>query len=289
MNAPATARQPIVAAWDRRTFGRHARRIGASALVVMTAVVTLLLARRLGGADYRPLDAAGMLAAAAGGGLACGLVRLFWYNRWRAGTRLAAPTIVWCATALVMLLLGCVVSLPESRWTELLAFWCPVVLIELGWWSVPLRIWQPALARLVSPAPRADHHVSGGHRGPIPERAGEYAGNGAELEADEELPDDLLQQLTRRRLPGGGERIFGVLRGEFEAGERQQTLHVAFCPPLAQAPQAEVHPVEGPEVQAKVAEVQTYGARIELRLARSHAEPTSVVLEFDAADDGPTC
>lgn len=93
------------------------------------------------------------------------------------------------------------------------------------------------------------------------------------------LPDDVQQQWTRSRLPDGGEQILATLRAEFEAGQRTASIHLAFCPPLAEMPELEFEQVDGPDARIQQGELFRHGARLDIRLAEPAAEACSVVVE----------
>jgi hypothetical protein len=102
----------------------------------------------------------------------------------------------------------------------------------------------------------------------------------AELAEEAELvPANVVQQFTRVR-ESGGESLFGVLRGDFAPGERTQNLHLAFCPPLARTPELSFEQVSGPPASFKAAQVETFGARLEVRLATPSEEAACVLVEF---------
>ncbi|QDU95258.1 hypothetical protein [Lignipirellula cremea] len=103
-----------------------------------------------------------------------------------------------------------------------------------------------------------------------------------EAEDEDLLPPGVSQHFTRARAEEGGEAIYGALRAEFAPGERSQTLHIAFCPPLAVAPDFTATPISGPAATVKCAEIQTFGARIEIRLNAAQTEASEIGLEFYA-------
>ncbi|MFI4875707.1 MAG: hypothetical protein ACIALR_10230 [Blastopirellula sp. JB062] len=107
----------------------------------------------------------------------------------------------------------------------------------------------------------------------------------AEGPAPHFVAGNVSQQLTRAK-EATTEVVYGYLRADFAAGHRHQTLHVAFCPPLAGIPEVEICQVEGPEVSVKVAEVEAHGARVELRRSGPHDDSTTVLLELHAAAEG---
>jgi hypothetical protein len=92
----------------------------------------------------------------------------------------------------------------------------------------------------------------------------------------------LVQQLLRLRDANGVESVQGTLRAEFVAGQRQATLYMGFCPPLARAPVIEAECVDGPEAELKVAQAFCHGARLEVRLTESAGDECSVDVEVVA-------
>jgi hypothetical protein len=97
--------------------------------------------------------------------------------------------------------------------------------------------------------------------------------------------DQLLQDFTRLRNPAtGAESLFGTLRAEFAPGERTDVLHVAFCPPFAGTPNVEAEQAEGPDAVVRVTQALAHGARLEVRLASTATETSSVLIDFAASD-----
>jgi hypothetical protein len=62
---------------------------------------------------------------------------------------------------------------------------------------------------------------------------------------------------------------------------------VAICTPFAVAPKLEVEQLDGPEARIKTAQLLSYGARLDLKLAAAADEPTSVLLQFSARTGQP--
>jgi hypothetical protein len=96
------------------------------------------------------------------------------------------------------------------------------------------------------------------------------------------LSKGVTQQLTRSQTADGAEELSGWLRIAFVAGQRTGSLHVAFCPPFAATPQLVVEQLDGPEARMKTAQLMSYGARLDLKLAVAAEEPTSVLVQFSA-------
>lgn len=99
------------------------------------------------------------------------------------------------------------------------------------------------------------------------------------LHHDEELEEGLIQQVTRLR-EDDREIVRGIAKAEFQPGQRRQTIHLAFCPQLAELPEFFVEPVDGPEARVQTADLQPFGARLEITLPTVPEAAESVVVEF---------
>jgi hypothetical protein len=98
-----------------------------------------------------------------------------------------------------------------------------------------------------------------------------------------EIPsEDVTQQLMRSRTADGTEELSGWLRPAFAAGQRTGSIHVAFCPPFAGTPELAVEQIGGPEARIKTAQLLPYGVRLDLKLAATADQPTTVLLQFSA-------
>lgn len=92
----------------------------------------------------------------------------------------------------------------------------------------------------------------------------------------------ISQWLKRTTDDSGSERIEGTIRVNFEAGQRQATVHIPFIPALATMPRIDCHPLDGSHVRLKVGLAQKFGTRIEARRSDSGAEPLVVEIGFTA-------
>jgi hypothetical protein len=95
----------------------------------------------------------------------------------------------------------------------------------------------------------------------------------------------LTQQMTRSLQEDGSELIFAATQADFEAGQRTQTVHLAFCPPLQHPPSMECNQLDGPTCRIKVAESQIYGARFEIRLQDRCPQPVQVRFQVEARSE----
>lgn len=78
----------------------------------------------------------------------------------------------------------------------------------------------------------------------------------------------------------------GTLQTAFAPGQRTAFAHVAFCPPFAMLPQLEFRQVDGPAARIKLGQLQTYGARFELKLIEASDDSATVGIEFTAQSGG---
>ena len=78
-----------------------------------------------------------------------------------------------------------------------------------------------------------------------------------------------------------GESISASQRTLFAAGQRFQTIHLAFIPELPGIPHVDATSLEGPSVEIMVGEVQRFGLRLELKLTQIYDEPVEVVIQVE--------
>jgi hypothetical protein len=93
-----------------------------------------------------------------------------------------------------------------------------------------------------------------------------------------------LQQITRYRDANGRDAVVGKLTAEFSPGQREKTLHVAFCPPFETLPHVEAEIADDSAADLHPEQVLHNGAQLEVRLAKPAAVATTVAVEFFAAE-----
>jgi hypothetical protein len=108
---------------------------------------------------------------------------------------------------------------------------------------------------------------------PIDETIDEEAGEG---------DPSVLQWMTRRQLPAGGEAVEGSIRIQFESGERSAVAHISFIPPLPDRPRAECQVLVDFEGRVRIGVAQAYGLRIEARRSESGLKAASIDVGFSA-------
>lgn len=238
------------------------------ALQVATATVAFALAiglfliqRRISGALSTPLPAPWLITTGA------------FVAAWAVAVRkLSHATLALTALAFVaILLIALACSYPGARIVDWLVW--PTVMFVAALFATDHRS-----------APTADHAIAGGAHNvvsfPVLNRID------AEIEVETEH-EQVLQQITRIRSADGTEAIRAALVAEFNAGERQATLYIAFCPPFERLPQVEADLDDDLEATVKLTQVLHNGAQIEIRLAEPAEELWNVSIELFAADSSP--
>jgi hypothetical protein len=268
--------------------------IFAAVLLLLTAV--WLLVRRVGGALQEPLSGSAQV-------LLGGLLSVMLLAAGRIERRTAAGTCPggdsWPLLARVLLsvaalMLGAAVTWPGSSVLASSAFW---LLLLAGavpvWLSFPLslrfKVHELGQQQGAAVVPTC------GSRDAFPPWDVEGCSS-AECEADEDededseqqlLPDDVLQRVIRARDQGGSEIIYGTFRCGFVDGQRQQSIHLAFCPPLQTLAHFATDQVSGPAVQIKTMVAETFGVGLEAKLTSPSKGPTEVQIQFFAFERPP--
>lgn len=96
--------------------------------------------------------------------------------------------------------------------------------------------------------------------------------------AESELPSGLMQRITRVR-EADRESLHALVQTEIEAGDNVAVVHLAFCPPLAERPQLTAHALDSDGADVRIAQVETFGARIVVRLPHVEPQPRQVMIE----------
>lgn len=285
---------------ERLLLSGLGRWLAPIAALLCLAVASLFAARRiLLGEWQRALEGGELLLLAIlMVGSLCG-GRIAW-RRWSASRGDRWRALSHHATfSVAAVILAVAVTSSESPLAAVVLLWAALSIEETWFWnSVFAR--GPAAAQFRGHIPNAsssDHRpassvvIREAPTAPLDEPpcaapmdrtdAGELREEELE-EAETEFPAGYLQQMSRFRDHDGGEVIHGLLRAEFTAGQRVHHLHVAFCPPLPASPELSFEQVDGAEASVSAGQVESYGARLDLRLARPAQEGESAVVEFYA-------
>ena len=261
-----------------------------SAAGSLLGVALVFLARRLAGGLEQPLSPAAFLVLAVAMALLAGAVRVGWHRASGVyGRTMGQPSLLLELTLSGAVLgLGASLSVPGSNSGALGVFWCVIVGGEIaGWWPWYRGIARRALWR---------RHSRHGSKAEPPQALADRAGgrligtDGAapeleEPDEDEEfglLPPGVSQRITRARQDSGAEVIYGIVRCEFDIGERQRHVHLAFCPPLEHPPELVTDELDGPIARIRPTMIETFGAGLEVKLPAASTKPTSVQIQFYA-------
>jgi hypothetical protein len=264
----------------------------AAVLLLMTA--GWLLVRRVGGALQEPLSGAAQVllgSLLSSMLLAAGPIE----RRTAAGTspgRDSWPLLACMLISMAAVMLGAAITLPGSSVLASSAFW---LLILAG--AVPAWLRFALLPRferrdLEQEPCDAVARLSGSREAVLPWDVEGCASAECEVDEDEDseqqlLPDDVLQRVVRARDQGGSEIVYGTVRCRFVDGQRQQSIHLAFCPPLQTLAHFATDQVSGPTVQIKTVVAETFGVGIEAKLTSPSKGPTEVQIQFFAFERPP--
>ena len=107
---------------------------------------------------------------------------------------------------------------------------------------------------------------------------------GAAFRSQSDLKDDPLvtQWIKRSVSEKYQEQIEGEITVVMRDGQKLSVVHVPFVPPLAARPQIECWGENDSQVRFKVASINSFGIRIEIRRSGSDTKETSICLSFTA-------
>jgi hypothetical protein len=110
------------------------------------------------------------------------------------------------------------------------------------------------------------------------------SGDDLEETTEDEAQTDssLVQSMTRRRLPDGGEMVEGAVRIELGASDKVGVAHLAFSPPLPHDPEAECHLISDFAGRVRITTSKAYGLRIEARLSGDPTTAAVIHVAFSA-------
>lgn len=250
----------------------------------------LLVVRRAAGALAQPLSLPALLLVAVVLVAAAVAVRL---GR-RISVERAAPRradSIAVAVSAAVLLVGVSLSLPGTSSSGLALFWLILAAEEVWAWRA---YWQPGergvaaeseAAAAPAPSEPSAYELADAESGGVEVDREESplaaAEDWDESFAEDEPPgDEVIQQLTRSRMPDGSETLAGWLRVGLAAGQRNTNVHVAFCPPFDRTPQVSIEQLDGPETRIKIVQVLPYGVRCDLKLAGASEAPSTILLQL---------
>ncbi len=102
------------------------------------------------------------------------------------------------------------------------------------------------------------------------------------LDSDSADTGEDITQWMSRRVTDDGEVVEGWMRVTFAVGQREATIHVSFCPPLAGSPEIETEDLEGADLEIRVASAFPFGLRMIARRSGSTHEIRAARIGFVA-------
>lgn len=263
---------------------RIVRNLARVSLLVMTvsvlgAALALLLLRQ---ADDQGIVVVWHAALAALAGSA-----------WAALTRVAVNRLLdsdgssrflRVAPAFCLLFLALALTGPGTPWTAVLLIWGVFLIEETLQFAYALRLLSHGARNQASPS--GDAAGSALRAYPAVDDADEMRSSRqlGDPEEDEVLDgrgQDVRQQMART-VSDGMETIATTMRVAFQAGQKHESAHLAFCPPLAETPEIEAYQLDGPEAQIKPTQVASYGVRLDIRLFRASDQDETILLHVEA-------
>lgn len=273
---------------DAATISRRAPALTPLAQLARTAVLTatgvllglgvLLFVRRAAGGSLQALNGPALVLLGCFLSVSGALIRAVWGRMDAQPIRSKLGRLVWISVSASVLLLALSVSLPGSSTAALVALWLTIVAEEAAVWG---WLWRRGRRRTNEPLQSGAVEEGAGGRVRRLEHV-ESKPDAPEKDIDRPLPHDATQSLIRQTDAQGVDVLTGQFRGQFRAGERTVFVHVAFCPPFARLPEVTCEQIAGPPVDIKVAQLQTYGVRLDVKLKRPSDEPAAVNVRLEA-------
>ncbi len=253
--------------FDRQRTPITLKKLFATTIVVgLTIGSTILVLRRIAGGLTEPLSSAALIAFGVILAAVAAAPRLIVMPPVTKG---AAKALGFWLPAVAAISFAAAVSLPGSSPWGLAVLWIAIIGEEVCMWR-PWRLGPGRSERKCAPRPPAESHLDRPLAAPD------------QSEAVLSLSGDVVQRLERTKSAAGVDRIEGWLKTELAAGERNATVHAAFCPPFEGLPEFTAIQAEGPEVRIKPVQLLAFGVRLELKLLQSSAERSTVVVHFVA-------
>lgn len=234
---------------------------------LLLAFASLLLVRRLAGGLHVPLTNTELLGLGS-------LLAILAAVMHRGAMTLLDGNSLWYLVVQSIPLLGLVASvvavyLPGSSLAGLFAMILLLIAEEGYWLSGPL---SRRRGRRKKSRPKTLRTGSQ----PL------FDQNALNADGPQGLPADVVQRMERTRGPQDQDVCWGQVRSQFQLGQRTESIHLAFCPPFTITPQLHFEQIEGPDAAIKATQVLPYGARLEIRLAKTNPQPVQTLLEFSA-------
>ncbi len=245
----------------------------ATALFVILAQATLIARHPAGTATLNPSFLYATLV-----GILCinGCIRLCTFNP-RDPQAYWLSRLVWVTPSIISLETFILISNVTVSSSLVVMTGLFLVVVECNWWIVSLR-------KQSSGRPQQTTIVKQQLLFDAIDRPPAFAPNVLPFDHANETVATLAnhaQQSWTRFSDEAGESITAIERVLFAPGQRHQTIHFSFVPSLIVIPEITTQIVEGPPATIRLDEIQTFGARLELKLSQKYEEPVELIIQIE--------
>ena len=183
---------------------------------------------------------------------------------------------IWCPM-IVFVLIAVSISLPGTSWIGFATLWFILGFEELVSITVTCL---PFCKTIFGSAESLAHRVQSENPQAL---QGEVLNDSStSAVGNSRIPENVSHQLTYTHDVTGDEVVYGQVRAKFAPGERNTSVHLAFCPPFGHVPHISVQQIDGPASAVKPSQVLPYGLKLDLKLNKTTQHPESIVIEFHA-------
>jgi hypothetical protein len=245
----------------------------ATALFVMLAEAALIARNP---ADTATLNPSLLYATLAGILCINGCIRLCTFNP-RDSQASWLSRVVWVTPSIISFETFILISNATVSSSLIVMAGLFLVVVECNWWIVSLR-------RQSSKQPQQTTVIKQQRLFDTIDSPPGFTPNILPLDDTIEVETTLVtnaQQSWTRFSDESGESITAIERVLFQPGQRHQTIHFSFVPSLIAIPEITTHIVEGPPATIRLDEMQTFGARLELKLDQQYEEPAELIIQIE--------
>lgn len=191
--------------------------------------------------------------------------------------------LVWTSPTIAYLLIAAATSVPGIQGIGWGAPWALIVATDIAWWLAWFSGNPGQVVAGMASRTRQDNLPA---REPVHEELvhDETAIDDVETELNELLPPGTTRRASRSHVEEEGERLDVLMRLTFPEGQRSQFAHLPIQPPFPGVPVVSCHQLAGPDCSITIAESQSFGVRLELRLSQMPAEEVTIVLQAEVVE-----
>jgi hypothetical protein len=191
--------------------------------------------------------------------------------------------LAWASPTIAYLLIAAAISVPGIQGIGWGAPWAVIVATEFAWWLAWFSRGPGQVVAGTASRARQDNLPV---REPVHEEIvhDEPTVDDVEAELNELLPPGTTRRASRSHVEEEGERLDVLMRLTFPEGQRSQFAHLPIQPPFPSVPVVSCHQIAGPGCSITIAESQSFGVRLELRLSQMPTEQVTIVLQAEMVE-----